>query len=197
MRCKNCRQPFERRARGCYNSKVPHGPSASAVLLRGIPPSESAQCTAKLAAIDGRTGSGQVAQVVERSPEKAGVGGSTPSLATIYFVNRINCLALTTNYRHTNRTHLGILLLATSSNLDRRSRARHGNFHFDTRPEVDVIVYRHKATCVYTKREQDGRCRCPKHIYVRLVRARISAKTRSWETAQVSGRRNGRTTTTL
>ena len=30
-----------------------------------------------------RTRSGQVAQVVERSPEKAGVGGSTPSLATI------------------------------------------------------------------------------------------------------------------
>ena len=30
-----------------------------------------------------REGSGQVAQVVERSPEKAGVGGSTPSLATI------------------------------------------------------------------------------------------------------------------
>ena len=29
--------------------------------------------------------SGQVAQVVERSPEKAGVGGSTPSLATIIF----------------------------------------------------------------------------------------------------------------
>jgi hypothetical protein len=28
---------------------------------------------------------GQVAQVVERSPEKAGVGGSTPSLATIIF----------------------------------------------------------------------------------------------------------------
>jgi hypothetical protein len=32
-----------------------------------------------------RTGCGQVAQVVERSPEKAGVGGSTPSLATIIF----------------------------------------------------------------------------------------------------------------
>src|SRR5271167_3067810 len=28
---------------------------------------------------------GQVAQLVERSPEKAGVGGSTPSLATIFF----------------------------------------------------------------------------------------------------------------
>ena len=31
--------------------------------------------------------SGQVAQVVERSPEKAGVGGSTPSLATIILKN--------------------------------------------------------------------------------------------------------------
>jgi len=31
-----------------------------------------------------RTRSGQVAQVVERSPEKAGVGGSTPSLATTF-----------------------------------------------------------------------------------------------------------------
>src|SRR6476620_10798608 len=30
---------------------------------------------------------GQVAQVVERSPEKAGVGGSTPSLATIILSN--------------------------------------------------------------------------------------------------------------
>jgi hypothetical protein len=32
---------------------------------------------------------GQVAQVVERSPEKAGVGGSTPSLATIFSI--ANC----------------------------------------------------------------------------------------------------------
>ena len=29
---------------------------------------------------------GQVAQVVERSPEKAGVGGSTPSLATTFSI---------------------------------------------------------------------------------------------------------------
>ena len=58
------------------------------------------------------------------------------------------------------------------------------NFQFDTRPEIDVIVYRHKTTCAYTKKEQDGRCRCPKHIYVRLLRARISAKTRSWDTAR-------------
>ena len=34
-----------------------------------------------------RISSGQVAQVVERSPEKAGVGGSTPSLATIILNN--------------------------------------------------------------------------------------------------------------
>src|SRR6202030_4114357 len=83
---------FEGTAEGCYNSEVPHGPSASAVLLRGIPPRESAQCTAKSAVSRYSNGhvrtewskrSGQVAQVVERSPEKAGVGGSTPSLATI------------------------------------------------------------------------------------------------------------------
>jgi hypothetical protein len=33
-----------------------------------------------------RTASGQVAQLVERSPEKAGVGGSIPSLATIFSI---------------------------------------------------------------------------------------------------------------
>jgi hypothetical protein len=37
------------------------------------------------AAVKGGPKCGQVAQVVERSPEKAGVGGSTPSLATIIF----------------------------------------------------------------------------------------------------------------
>ena len=79
---------FEGTAEGCYNSKVPHGPSASAVLLRGIPPSESAHGArpnwpSVVLRAAARIGSGQVAQVVERSPEKAGVGGSTPSLATI------------------------------------------------------------------------------------------------------------------
>jgi hypothetical protein len=55
---------------------------------------------------------------------------------------------------------------------------------FDTRPEVEVIVYRHRADCRFTQKEKDGRCRCPKHLYVRLTRARISAKTKSWETAR-------------
>ena len=59
-----------------------------------------------------------------------------------------------------------------------------GNFQFDTRPEVDVIVYRHRADCRFPLKEKDGRCRCPKHLYVRLTRARISAKTKSWETAR-------------
>ena len=58
------------------------------------------------------------------------------------------------------------------------------NSPFDTRPEVDVIVYRHRADCRFTQKEKDGRCRCPKHLYVRLTRARISAKTKSWETAR-------------
>ncbi|MGA2233980.1 MAG: transposase, partial [Terriglobales bacterium] len=61
------------------------------------------------------------------------------------------------------------------------------NFVFDTRPEVDVIVYRHRADCRFIQKEKDGRCRCPKHIYVRLTRARISAKTKSWETARQRG----------
>jgi hypothetical protein len=84
---------FEHTALGCYNSKVPHGPSASAVLLRGIPPSVSASTTRTSGPVSLVVGrfvdrcaekSGQVAQVVERSPEKAGVGGSTPSLATTF-----------------------------------------------------------------------------------------------------------------
>ncbi len=37
---------------------------------------------------------GQVAQVVERSPEKAGVGGSTPSLATIFSITCTSCNSL-------------------------------------------------------------------------------------------------------
>jgi hypothetical protein len=37
VRCKIVGTDFERTARGCYNSRVPYGSSASAVLLRGIP----------------------------------------------------------------------------------------------------------------------------------------------------------------
>ena len=51
-------------------------------------------CAAKLTAKEADQytfASGQVAQSVERSPEKAGVGGSIPSLATI----------LSASYRHT------------------------------------------------------------------------------------------------
>ena len=52
---------------------------------------------------------GQVAQVVERSPEKAGVGGSTPSLAT----TSLNDLA--TSILFTLRTIANKTLQQTSS----------------------------------------------------------------------------------
>ena len=49
-----------------------------------IPP-QSARCEQSSQPAARVSKRGQVAQVVERSPEKAGVGGSTPSLATILF----------------------------------------------------------------------------------------------------------------
>ena len=55
---------------------------ATAVPLRGVSPMIASSHALREAG-GSRTRSGQVAQVVERSPEKAGVGGSTPSLATI------------------------------------------------------------------------------------------------------------------
>lgn len=76
-------------ARHCYNSQVPHALSESAALC-GFPAQEQRAAGRmmgpKLCAEDAER-SGQVAQVVERSPEKAGVGGSTPSLATMSFIN--------------------------------------------------------------------------------------------------------------
>jgi hypothetical protein len=71
----------------CYNPRV-HGCSrVSAVCTADNPnPQRVADACASVSSrrCDGR---GQVAQVVERSPEKAGVGGSTPSLATICFLS--------------------------------------------------------------------------------------------------------------
>ena len=80
---------IERSASGCYNSGVPHAPRVSAVCF-GLPPMDGRRGTTPRStedwlAVAVRIRSGQVAQVVERSPEKAGVGGSTPSLATISF----------------------------------------------------------------------------------------------------------------
>jgi hypothetical protein len=58
--------------------------------------------------------SGQVAQLVERGPEKAGVGGSIPSLATNTFNNLQ--IAKNTQYRRANNTRTFI------SQRSRRSR---------------------------------------------------------------------------
>src|SRR5437879_11814963 len=59
---------------------VPRALSALTSLVGATSALECARRTAFRTRVQKR---GQVAQVVERSPEKAGVGGSTPSLATI------------------------------------------------------------------------------------------------------------------
>jgi hypothetical protein len=69
----------ERSASGCYNRfafafPFTHGGEPRRSGLRDAAPRRSRHSQ----------GDGQVAQMVERSPEKAGVGGSIPSLATIF-----------------------------------------------------------------------------------------------------------------
>ena len=58
------------------------------------------------------------------------------------------------------------------------------------RPDVEVYA-RHSAECVYRgtpRRPEDGRCRCPKWLYVRGTRQRIAASTRAWGTARTKAR---------
>ena len=63
---------------------VPHAYYWSCFSSAGNPATISVKRTTSQSAADLRLSKrGQVAQVVERSPEKAGVGGSTPSLATM------------------------------------------------------------------------------------------------------------------
>jgi integrase len=53
------------------------------------------------------------------------------------------------------------------------------------RPEVEVVVKSHAPDCIANRNlSRLGQCRCPKYLYIRRDRARISAKTRSWETAR-------------
>ena len=69
----------------CYNQTVPDALCAFQLSAPAVSASKTA-CQEQLLArtcLREHPRSGQVAQVVERSPEKAGVGGSTPSLATI------------------------------------------------------------------------------------------------------------------
>ena len=53
---------------------------------------------------------GQVAQLVERGPEKAGVGGSIPSLAT----NNFNNLAIAKNIQKSSRVQYAYIGLPYS-----------------------------------------------------------------------------------
>src|SRR5579864_234258 len=56
------------------------------------------------------------------------------------------------------------------------------------RPEVEVVVKSHQPNCVLLSKTATPTnlklCRCPKYLYVRRDRIRVSAKTRSWETAE-------------
>src|SRR5690242_2203020 len=70
---------FERIPRRCYNQKRSVRTKSSPV------PPKLHVCNPPVI--------GQVAQLVERSPEKAGVGGSIPSLATIKFSITKNLLS--------------------------------------------------------------------------------------------------------
>ena len=55
---------------------------------------------------------------------------------------------------------------------------------FSLRPEVEVIVYRHKPGCKFTAPDKLGRCSCRKHLYIREARLRIATGKRSWEAAR-------------
>jgi hypothetical protein len=67
---------------------VPHASGVCSSFVRSrIPATISVKRTVLAARGQRVSKRGQVAQVVERSPEKAGVGGSTPSLATIILKN--------------------------------------------------------------------------------------------------------------
>ena len=68
-------------------NSVPHAPGIEAVSFGWQSRHNQREANSPLDPQAAGFGSGQVAQVVERSPEKAGVGGSTPSLATIILKN--------------------------------------------------------------------------------------------------------------
>ena len=55
---------------------------------------------------------------------------------------------------------------------------------FASRPEVEVIIYRHKPACRFTALDKLGRCACRKHLYIRAARLHISTD----ETVVGSGR---------
>jgi hypothetical protein len=55
---------------------------------------------------------------------------------------------------------------------------------FTSRPEVQVVVYRHRPACNFTAPDRLGRCSCRKHLYVREARLRIATGKRSWEAAR-------------
>ena len=113
--------------------------------------------------------------VVERGPEKAGVGGSIPSLATTLEPIR---------YEHVWRfaSVVQAARLLCSVMLDRAN----------LRPSTQSIsVYtRHKADCKgHAGQPHSRKCDCNNYIYLLRdgKRQTISAKTRSWSVARAEG----------
>ena len=74
--------------------------SASIVIIIRKLHTESLSASHRQVACVIKIKSGQVAQLVERSPEKAGVGGSIPSLATINQRLTDSSLALLVTFGH-------------------------------------------------------------------------------------------------
>lgn len=105
---------------------------------------------------------GQVAQLVERGPEKAGVGGSIPSLATSTFNN----LAIAKNVKKLHRAYN----TRTSVNRKLKYASQIGSNHFQISRAMRLVL----AIC---RRTSFGSVilmfECPK-IFSKLVKIRLS-----------------------
>src|ERR1019366_3095477 len=111
--------------------------------------------------------------VVERGPEKAGVGGSIPSLATTLESN--TCSAL---WKAARELQEGGCYSSVMNALNVRS--------LQSKTQTISVYTRHTSSCSKADDPHWKRCNCVKYIY--LLRdgknKTISAKTRSWEKAE-------------
>jgi integrase/recombinase XerD len=58
--------------------------------------------------------------------------------------------------------------------------------------DVEVQVRKHSGDCRFANEvaeKQQGKCRCPKYIYIKATQKRQSARTRSWATAEIEAQK--------
>jgi integrase/recombinase XerD len=58
--------------------------------------------------------------------------------------------------------------------------------------DVEVQVRKHAQSCRFKSevaQKNQGKCRCPKYLYVKATQKRISARTTSWTTAEIEAQR--------